>query len=587
MRCLKTVLPALICLLSFIPLYSQDSLAFKLQQDNLSTNNDLNVDQTFQIGPTTLVIHDILRYKVYSHESSQGGEDQYSLEHLLKSDLFLFGGKNSSIRLESNQYQDHRTGLRSSITNWALLGGYRFSENLFMYLGGRSVNRFGIEDKGWTTSLLARKRWLSDTQALSFQMVGDRDELEDHQNYHVQAQGEYLVRFGGISSYRTSIRMEDRQQEFFTDSLRSSQERSNQNLVWNNHFAYNLNRQVRLTHDLNWGDQSTEISRERIDRNSISTHTAEDRTRLVLSNETGLHLEGDRLSSVSAFKIENSQNKYYVDYSQVLYQLREDVIFHPSSFIDSLTWRNTLSRLEYDTPDTNNDDDRDEWRYKTEISAVYQPNPFMRLEVGTKLSLFHLIYLFNTRSAENYWNRNLVLWSEFDWRRNAWDGRAKTHIRTNYFDYDYDDLFIEMDQPSRSFVHRSLDLSKQIRYRFLTRWSLTTKIASRWEDEGQLDWTQFIQQVSSERQQTEASVKLAFAYRGWIGWIGYLNHSRITTYAGTNRENVQWNGEGPLFGVRHLLGDHLFLDLDGRVISVVDGDRDYILPKIFLSLVYR
>ncbi|MCF7905049.1 MAG: hypothetical protein K9M49_07830, partial [Candidatus Marinimicrobia bacterium] len=298
-------------------------------------------------------------------------------------------------------------------------------------------------------------------------------------------------------------------------------------------------------------------------------------------------IDGEKFSSVAAFKIENSQNKYFVDYSQVLYQLREDIIFHSSGVVDTVTWRNTLSRLEYDTPDTNNNDDRDEWRFRTEISGTYQPNPFIRFEIGTKLSLFHLIYLFNTRSAENYWNRNLVLWSEFDWRRNTWDGRAKARIRSNYFDYDYDDLFIEMDQPSRSFVHRSLDLSKQVRYRFLTRWSLTTRFSSRWEDEGQLDWSKFIQQVSSERQQTELSMKLAFAYRGWVGWIGYLNHSRTTSYASTKRDDDHWKGEGPLFGVRHLLGNHLFLDLDGRVISVVDGDRDYLLPKIFLSLVYR
>jgi len=587
MRCLKIFLLALSIFYFSDSLIGQDSLAFKLQQDNLSTINDLNVDQSFTIGPTTLRFQDMLRYKLYSHETSLGGDDQYSIEHQLSSDLYPFSRRRTSIRLESSQYQDHRTGLKSSISNWALLAGYSPSENLTLYFGGRSVRRYGIDDRGWSANLQTKKLWRFNTQSLGIHLGGERDQLDAHQNHHINVSGDYRIRFGRISSYESALRLDSRRQQFFTDSLGSSQLRSNENLMWNNRFTYNLSKRIKLTHALNWGDQSTDIKRERISPSQTNTLSADERKRLVLSNETSLMTTGETISSVSSFKIENSQNKFYVDHSQVLYQLHGELSYHPTHLIDSLTWKNTLSRQEYDTPDTNNDDDRDEWRFKTELSLVYQPTPFSRIEIGSKLSLFHLIYLFSTRSSENYWNRNLVLWTEYDWILNAWSGKARAHIRSNYFDYDYDDLFIELDQPARSFVHRSLDLSKQVRVRLLPRWSLTSKIASRWEDEGQLDWTDFIQQISSERQQTEFTTRLSFAYRGWLGWVGYLNHQRTTTYASTTRGREIWKGEGPLFGVRHVLGERLYLDLDGRLISVIDGDREYLLPKIFLSLVYH
>ena len=587
MRCLKIVLTVLSALLASQSLPGQDSLAFKLQQDNLSTLNDLNVDQEFRLGPAQLDFHDILRYKVFSYESSSDGENQFSIEHRMRSDLYFFDHRSSRIRVESNQYQDHRTGLKSSIANWAFLAGYSSTPNYSVYLGGRTVKRYGIDDGGWTASLQGRESWAKDSQAAQIQFSGELDQLEEHENHRVRAMGDYRIRFGGVSSYNTSMRMESRQQEFFTDSLGSSQLREQENINWNNRFTYNVSRKIKFTHDLSWGDQSTKIDRERLSPSGERRVIDEERKRLVLTNQSGMVVDGESITTMASFKIENSQNKYYVDHSQSLYQLNGEFTYHPASLIDSLSWKNTLSRLEYDTPDTTNDDDRDEWRFKTELSLVHIPNPFSRLEIGTKMSLFHLIYLFNTRSSENYWNRNLVLWSEYDWILNDWSGKARAHIRSNYFDYDYDDLFIEMDQPARSFVHRSLDLSKQLKFQFLPRWSLTAKFASRWEDEGQLDWSQFIQQISSEREQTEYSFKLSFAYKGWVGWLGYLNHHRETSYATSSRGDEIWDGEGPLFGVRHLLGDRLYVDLDGRIISVVDNGREYLLPKIFFSLVYR
>ena len=565
----------------------RDSLAYIFRQDNLSTNNDFQLNYRQSFSGSDLEVTDILKYKVFSYDNNLSNEKQYSIEHRLRSDYSWGSNRNKSIRLESGQHQDHRTGLASTIDNWALLAGLKYNDNLALFIGGRTVERYGIVDKGWTSELDIRKSWHSTNQRSLLMVKGSRDQLTEHLNHSLHARGEYFVRYGDVSTFQTSIYQEARLQAFFTDSLGSSQSRNNENLNWQNLFTYHLRKNLHRSHRLDWGDQLTEISRERVDQNSTVNLSSEDRKRFSLLNETSLELINPNFSTLTAFKVENSQNKYYVDYTQVLYQLKESLLWQNTGLIDTLMWLSSLSRLEYDTPDTTNDDDRDEWRINTEIRILWEPSPFYSLEFGTKLGMFHLIYLFNTRSSENHWNRNLVFWSGVAWRKQKWSGDGRARIRSNYFDYDYDDIFIELDQPSRSFVHRSLDLNKKIKFNFGRRWSIRSKVAFRWEDEGKLEWDSFIQQVNSSREQSELSGELFYNYKGWEGWIGYLTHNRVIEYTATNRETDHWRGQGPLMGVKYQLGKRIDLRGDARFISVEDGDREYLLPKVYFTLVYR
>ena len=408
----------------------RDSLAYIFRQDNLSTNNDFKLNYKQHFSNSDIQINDVLKYKVFSYDSDLSNDKQYSIEHRLRGDFSWGENRGKSIRLESGQHQDHRTGLASSIDNWALLAGLKHNDNLSVFVGGRSVERYGIVDKGWTTELDLGKSWQSSGQRSLININGSRDQLTEHLNHTLNARGEYHVRFGDISTFQTSIYREARLQAFFTDSLGSSQSRNNENLNWQNMFTYHLGKNLHLSHRLDWGDQLTTISRKRVDQTSTLNLSSEDRKRFSLLNETSLELNNPNFSTLTAFKIENSQNKYYVDYTQILYQLKESLLWQQVGPLDTLIWISSLSRLEYDTPDTTNDDDRDEWRLNTEIRTIWEPSPFYRLELGTKLGLFHLIYLFNTRSSENHWNRNLVLWSGVTWRRHKWSGGwSRTHTQ--------------------------------------------------------------------------------------------------------------------------------------------------------------
>ena len=102
-----------------------------------------------------------------------------------------------------------------------------------------------------------------------------------------------------------------------------------------------------------------------------------------------------------------------------------------------------------------------------------------------------------------------------------------------------------------------------------------------------MKWDSFIQQVNSRREQSELSIQIYYSYRGWDGWIGYLTYDRVIDYASTSRDTDHWQGQGPLMGVKYQLGERVNLRGDARFVSVKDGDREYMLPKVFLTLVYR
>lgn len=92
----------------------QDSLAYIFRQDNLSTSNDFNLNYRHGFVGSDLEVTDVLKYKVFSYDNNLSNEKQFSIEHRLRSDFSWGSNRNKSIRLESAQHKDHRTGLAST-----------------------------------------------------------------------------------------------------------------------------------------------------------------------------------------------------------------------------------------------------------------------------------------------------------------------------------------------------------------------------------------------------------------------------------------------------------------------------------------
>ncbi|MBN2088221.1 hypothetical protein JW964_01340, partial [candidate division KSB1 bacterium] len=118
---------------------------------------------------------------------------------------------------------------------------------------------------------------------------------------------------------------------------------------------------------------------------------------------------------------------------------------------DSISFGTSLSRLQYDTPDTSNFDDRDEFRCDIKLSEFHQFSPTLRLRVDAVVNLHHLVYIFGERSADNNWNRIFRLSPVIECSFHSRVFFQQTfEVLANYVDYDF-----EFDTGDvKSFIYR-------------------------------------------------------------------------------------------------------------------------------------
>lgn len=152
---------------------------------------------------------------------------------------------------------------------------------------------------------------------------------------------------------------------------------------------------------------------------------------------------------------------------------------------DSLAFDARISRLQYDTPDTSNFDDRDEFRLKLNLSEIHVFSPFLRLKVEANVNLYHYVYIFAERSADNNWTRIFRLSPEV-----TYQPFLKFRLNQNFevlakyvdFDYEFDTNDIT------SFVYRKFSSETQIDYRFFPRTWIQLNYRYELEENGKLFW---------------------------------------------------------------------------------------------------
>ncbi|MBN1541368.1 hypothetical protein JW992_04415 [candidate division KSB1 bacterium] len=164
---------------------------------------------------------------------------------------------------------------------------------------------------------------------------------------------------------------------------------------------------------------------------------------------------------------------------------------------DSLAAFVSVSRFQYDTPDTNNYDDRDELRINSRLVFAHEFSPFLRGEVELGVNLYHMVYIFGERSADNNWNRIFRLKPSFCYRlldRLVWKQSAQ--VLANYIDYDFEYL----QKTTKSFVFRQFSVDDSLQIQLLDKSVLHLSYRLQLEDNGQLYWDRWTEQLLLTRQ---------------------------------------------------------------------------------------
>jgi hypothetical protein len=170
---------------------------------------------------------------------------------------------------------------------------------------------------------------------------------------------------------------------------------------------------------------------------------------------------------------------------------------------DTVRLEYSVSLLQYNTPETNNDD-RDEFVtiIKSSWSRRFNNSFWGRLTLEGQYN--HLVFLKSARSAMNNWNRVIRLSPEFCWELPGFRIEPKFEILANYTTYDYEDLVSYI----KSFSFRQIGYRDSIYIALNNDFSLQTNLVFKYSERGTLYWSKFAESPENSNLEQLARTQL-------------------------------------------------------------------------------
>ncbi|MBN2781402.1 MAG: hypothetical protein JXR21_05520, partial [Candidatus Marinimicrobia bacterium] len=387
-------------------------------------------------------------------------------------------------------YDQGRAGLKAD-----------YRKNLYsvtLESGYAAETRLDIRDMGWYGGLqLDRSR-----AGLLFypELNWDYSRMGNRRNYTFDNKVSFRIRNDSSLKDHFSAGFKAYNREYYVTREADTEERLNLAAYLENRLYYPFSKRVGLEHTLAFSS-----SRDGLTFSYYSED--ETRTRRLLTLQNDIRLRGQIGAFRGSVGFINDYKQSRTTATNPGMTLPADYIFDKKNVIARVSWRlsegDSLyvsylgSLLYYDTPDTNNYDDRDELSYSVSPAWHHRMGPYTSLTLSGNLFLHHYVYLFHQRSAQNHWNRVYSIRSEVTTHIPGvirW--RSQQELYANYFVYDYEDsAFVHV----QSMVFRGLKLQQNIQYHFGPLWYLQGYAFLRVEDNGLLDWEAFIQELTDSK----------------------------------------------------------------------------------------
>ena len=259
----------------------------------------------------------------------------------------------------------------------------------------------------------------------------------------------------------------------------------------------------------------------------------------------------------------------------------------PVSASDTIALSGSGSLLRYDTPSTENNDDRDELWYIINLAASHRINRYLTLRLLAGANLIHLVYLPSATSGNNTWNRVLRLSPRVEYTPSDDITTLNTfEVLANYTVYDFE----YPSSPVRSFAFR------QFAFIDSSSWKLTQRLTLEWfnniklYERGELQWDSFSERpVNYFEDKTYAgTVRYAMLPRSLLFSIGirYFSQRRYA-YSGQER-NLEdfFRSLGPTTSVSWLLHERTALTVQGWYEHQTQtGLPDHSIANVTMSLI--
>ncbi len=240
----------------------------------------------------------------------------------------------------------------------------------------------------------------------------------------------------------------------------------------------------------------------------------------------------------------------------------------PISPRDSVSAYFSLNRFRYDTPDTNNFDDRDEFRFNSRWIYNHLFSAKLEFTLRLNVNLYHMVYIFGERSADNNWNRILRLSPRIRYRLGDWFKLVQTfEVLANYIDYDFE----EKTSATKSFVFRKMAVDDSLIVSLTDRSNLVIDYRLQLEENGQLYWDRWSERVLMTRQSHwlrclwNYSVSRNFSISPGLTLYKRDEWRHQLDSFGVERRNqvASFTSFGPIFRLRYFPSRQVYISFDG------------------------
>lgn len=420
-------------------------------------------------------------------------------------------------------------------------GNYRRNRYIVsMESGYAGETRLGIRDMGLYGGLELNR----DARNLIFypDLDWDFSRMGDRRNFTFDNRISFRVNRDSQLKNFFSAGLKAYNREYYVNREADTEERLNISAYLENDLYYPIGEGLSLDYKAGFAHSTDGLSFSYYDQK-------ETRQRQFITLENDVRLRGRAGAFKGFIGFSNDYKQSRTTATDPGISLPSDYIFNKNNALAGVSWqlsdRDSIrinyigSILYYDTPDTNNYDDRDELSYSVSPMWHHRIDPYTRMSLGANIFLHHYVYLFHQRSAQNHWNRVFSIRSEISThipQRFRWN--AKQELYANYFVYDHEDsAFVHV----QSMVFRGLKLQQNIQYHFNASWYLKAYMFFRIEDNGLLDWDDFIQEITDskytvkleitpglQRKRTDIALGPVFSYRQDFRYTNPLN--RMESY---------------------------------------------------------
>ena len=226
------------------------------------------------------------------------------------------------------------------------------------------------------------------------------------------------------------------------------------------------------------------------------------------------------------------------------------------------------SKLRYDTPSQINDDDRDELLTIARLKYSHRLTPYLEMFISTEGTQSHLVYIFASKSANNYINRVLRLITGGNYFSQYFRSKNTFEVSANYTVYDFEDLTSNL----RSISFRQFIATDSTLWQATDLFSIIIEGYIKFTDQGDLNWHEFKERPTRYLREIFTDPKLGFTFGKMFLAFGVRIFSVNTfNYEGLNRiPDTEYKSIGPLVEL-DIGSDNLFLKLNSWYEFISDG----------------